>query len=114
MDNIKQTEIRRWYAYYTKPKHEFKAAEQLKSIGIDFFLPSITEKKKWSDRWKIVTEPLFRGYIFVNVNEKERLLGLQQKAIINTVSFSGQPFPFGVNLFSGLHHNADVTAFAHR
>ncbi len=27
------------------------------------------------------------------------------------VSFSGTPYPFGVNLFSGLHHNADVTAF---
>lgn len=82
---------RKWYAYYTKPKHEFKALEQLNNICGETFLPAIIVKKRWADRWKNINEPLFKGYIFVKVTEKERLLGLQQKAIINTVSFSGLP-----------------------
>jgi transcription antitermination factor NusG len=82
---------RSWYAYYVKPRHEIKAAIQLESIGLLIFLPSITIRKRWSDRWKNITEPLFKGYIFVYADEKERLMGLQQKAVINTVSFAGKP-----------------------
>ncbi len=80
-----------WFAFYTKPRHEFKVAEKLTGISIEHYLPVVTRIKQWSDRKKKVTEPLIRGYIFALVNSKERLLTLQQDSIINCVCFNGKP-----------------------
>ncbi|MBU1097851.1 MAG: UpxY family transcription antiterminator [Bacteroidetes bacterium] len=84
-------ELRKWFALYTKPRHEFKAAEQLNSISVENYLPTITKLKKWSDRKKRVTEPLFNGYIFIRATEKERFISVEQKAIIKTIFFDGKP-----------------------
>lgn len=83
--------LKYWFALYTKPRHEFKAQIQLDSIDVENYLPTITHYKKWSDRKKKVTEPLFRGYIFIKADEKERLKALEQKGVVRTVSFNGKP-----------------------
>lgn len=93
MVNSKETcnEISRsWFALYTKPRHEFTAAQHMEEAGIAYYLPTITKIKQWSDRKKKVTEPLIRGYIFVYATEKERILALQQKGIVSCVFFNGR------------------------
>ena len=80
-----------WFALYTKPRHEFKAVQYLESIEIENYLPTITTLKQWSDRKKKITEPLFKGYIFVYCNEKERFESLQNESILSTVAFEGKP-----------------------
>ncbi|MCB9209295.1 MAG: UpxY family transcription antiterminator [Ignavibacteriales bacterium] len=82
---------KKWYALYTKPRHEFKAETQLKACGIEYYLPTITKVKQWSDRKKKVTEPLFSGYIFVKGTEKDRLIALEQYAIVRSIFFQGKP-----------------------
>lgn len=89
--NPKVSTKRFWYALYTKPKHEFKAAEYLKSLELENYLPTLTSIKQWSDRKKKVTEPLFKGYLFICCNELERFEALQDPSIISTVSFQGKP-----------------------
>ncbi len=83
--------MKNWYALYTKPRHEFKALEQLTELGIETYLPTITNTKQWSDRKKKVTEPLFRGYIFINSNEAERNNAVTREAVIKTIFFDGKP-----------------------
>ena len=51
---------------YTRPRWEKKIASLLDSRGIENYLPLNKILKQWSDRKKIVQEPLFKGYIFVN------------------------------------------------
>lgn len=80
-----------WYVLYTKPRHEFKAALQLDEIKYHHYLPTVTKLKKWSDRKKKVTEPIFRSYIFLFGTEKERLNALQLPSIVRTVCFRGNP-----------------------
>ncbi|MCX6152136.1 MAG: UpxY family transcription antiterminator [Ignavibacteriales bacterium] len=80
-----------WFALYTKPRHEFKASENLHLVEVEHYLPTVTRLKQWSDRKKKIIEPLIRGYIFVFVTEKERFLALQQNGIVRCVSFHGQP-----------------------
>lgn len=74
-----------WYALYTKPRHEFKAAELISSLGIEFYLPTITRLKQWSDRKKKVTEPLLHSYIFINAIEKERIECLDLPPVVNCI-----------------------------
>jgi transcriptional antiterminator NusG len=57
----------KWYALFVRSRHEFVAAEQLRKRGIEAFLPSVTRMRRWSDRRKAVTFPLFPGYVFVRV-----------------------------------------------
>jgi len=83
--------IRKWYALYTKPRHEFKALEQITALEIDAYLPTATVIKQWSDRKKKITEPLFKSYIFVNADESERNLSLTSDAVIKTIFFNGKP-----------------------
>lgn len=80
-----------WLAFYTKPQQEFKTALYFEQANIEHYLPAVITLKQWSDRKKRVTVPLFKGYIFARVNEKERLTILQQKTVVKNVSFSGKP-----------------------
>ena len=91
MDNIVNSENKKWFALYTKSKHEFKACEQLNAVGIDYYLPTTVRIKQWSDRKKKVTEPLFSGYIFVHGTEKDRLNALEEYAIVRSIYFDGRP-----------------------
>ncbi len=83
--------IKKWFALYTKPQQEFKAAFQLEGKEIEYYLPTITHVKQWSDRKKKIEEPLFRGYVFIHAIEKERLISLQQSSIVKTIGFNGKP-----------------------
>jgi transcription antitermination factor NusG len=56
-----------WYALFVRSRHEFATFEQLKKKGIEVLLPTITRMRRWSDRNKAVTFPLFPGYMFVHV-----------------------------------------------
>jgi transcription antitermination factor NusG len=85
------SEVKHWFALYTKPRHEFKAQIQFESENIAYYLPTITRLKQWSDRKKKVIEPLFKGYIFIEATEKERLLAVEFNSIVKTIFFGGKP-----------------------
>ncbi len=80
-----------WFALYTRPRSEFKAAEQINSVGVDYYLPTIAKVRQWSDRKKKITEPVIRGYIFIYAHEKERLISLEQQAVVRCVFEAGRP-----------------------
>ncbi|MEM9921555.1 MAG: UpxY family transcription antiterminator [Bacteroidota bacterium] len=61
---------RGWYVLYVRSRYEKRVDEQLKFSGLTSYLPLIKKIKKWSDRKKIVEEPLFRSYVFVNIQQQ--------------------------------------------
>ena len=80
-----------WFALYTKPRAEFKAAQQISDTGVLYYLPTITRLKQWSDRKKKVTEPLLRGYIFIFADEKERMISLERQSVVRCIFDNGRP-----------------------
>lgn len=80
-----------WYALYTRPRSEKKVDSELNKLGLNTFLPLKTITKLWSDRKKVIKEPLFPSYVFVCANLKERLMALQPGGVVRMVSFNGQP-----------------------
>ncbi len=80
-----------WFAFYTKPRCEFKAAAYLKDIEIEHYLPVVERESQWSDRKKRVIEPVIRSYVFAKVSEKDRLLVMENQYIIRTLFFAGKP-----------------------
>lgn len=80
-----------WNVIYTKPRNEKKVAERLQKIGIEVYCPLVTQIKQWSDRKKKVQEPLFRSYIFVNIDDKERHNVFQVSGVIRYLFWLGKP-----------------------
>ena len=61
-----------WYVLYTKPRNEKKVAQRLSEAGYNVYCPLHKVKRQWSDRMKVVEEPLFKGYLFIQVQDKRR------------------------------------------
>jgi transcription antitermination factor NusG len=61
-----------WYVLCTKPRNEKKVAERLSTDGYNVYCPLHKVKRQWSDRMKVVEEPLFKGYLFIQVGDKRR------------------------------------------
>jgi len=59
-------QTKNWYILYTYSKCEKKVAQQIQRLGIDYYLPTTIEERKWSDRIKRVEVPLFPNYLFVH------------------------------------------------
>ncbi len=80
-----------WYAVYTKSQFEKKIEEELESKGVEVFLPTIKELRQWTDRKKWVTIPMFKNYLFVNIDFKDRFKVLQCNGVVKIVSFNNKP-----------------------
>lgn len=80
-----------WYVVYTRPRWEKKVAAKLDNLGIPHYCPLNKVKKQWSDRKKIVFEPLFKGYVFVQVSEAEKWSIKTVDGIVNFVYWLGKP-----------------------
>jgi len=61
-----------WYVLCTKPRNEKKVAERLSAAGYTVYCPIQKVRRQWSDRVKVVEEPLFKGYLFIKIEEKKR------------------------------------------
>lgn len=82
---------RKWYAVYTRPRWEKKVNRLLTEKGIESYCPLNKVRRKWSDRYKMVEEPLFRSYVFVKVEDKERTAVRMISGVINFVYGESKP-----------------------
>ncbi len=80
----------RWYPVYTNSRAEKKACQELQKRNIEVFLPLRKEWKQWSDRKKLVEEPLFKSYIFVRISTKEQATVLMTHGVSRFLYFSGK------------------------
>lgn len=83
----------RWYAVATNPRHEKWVALQMRSYGIEHFLPLYKSIRRWKDRRKQLDLPLFPGYLFVHIALRHRLQVLRIPGVIQLVGASGKPSP---------------------
>ena len=54
-----------WYALYTRHQHEKNLAATLSRKGFETFLPVYVSARRWADRTKEISLPLFPCYVFV-------------------------------------------------
>jgi transcription antitermination factor NusG len=91
LEHPRSNSIRRWYALYTRSRHERTVEGQLCDKGIAHYLPLRKILRQWSDRKKWVEEPLFRCYIFIHGDESERYRALQSVGAVRIIGFGGKP-----------------------
>lgn len=59
-----------WLAAYTRSRHEEKVKSYCEALGVEVFLPCYRTWRRWSDRKKLLSLPLFPSYIFVRHDQK--------------------------------------------
>ncbi|MGA7521067.1 MAG: UpxY family transcription antiterminator [Acidobacteriaceae bacterium] len=62
-----------WWALYTRHQHEKVVAEMLTAKGFEVFLPAYDSIRRWKDRRKVLSLPLFPCYVFVRGQPERRL-----------------------------------------
>lgn len=97
----------RWYALWTRSRHEQVVREQLEQKQIEAFLPTVTKWSRWKDRKKKIDWPLFPGYCFARFDAKERLPILKCTGVVNIVSVSGEPAPIPDNEIASVRQLVD-------
>src|SRR6476469_7375076 len=80
-----------WYVLYTKPRWEKKIDSVLQRKGIESWCPLQKVERQWSDRKKVIEDPLFKSYVFVHISEEERFKTLNTDGVLNFVYYLGKP-----------------------
>ena len=86
-----QNNTKKWLALYTRPRWEKKVHALLEEKGIESYCPLNKVRRQWSDRVKVVEEPLFKSYVFVRVDEGERTAVRLTSGAINFIYWNGKP-----------------------
>jgi transcription antitermination factor NusG len=80
-----------WFAVQVTPRHEKKVDAILQQQNYGHFLPMCRTRRKWSDRIKVIEQPLFPGYVFVRTQSCSVGKVHRTPGIIRIVSFGGRP-----------------------
>jgi len=108
------TATKKWFAVYTRPRWEKKVHKLLQEKGIECYCPLNKVHRKWSDRVKIVEEPLFKSYLFVKVNEDEKTPVRMTDGVVNFIYWLGKPAIIKekeietIKRFLNDHHDVEV------
>lgn len=80
----------KWYPIYTRSRAEKKTQIELAKKNIITYLPLKKVERQWSDRKKIVEEPLLKSYIFIYISNQEFTEVLMTPGVSRFIYFSGK------------------------
>ncbi|HEX2166783.1 MAG TPA: UpxY family transcription antiterminator [Longimicrobiales bacterium] len=83
----------RWYACYTRARHEKQVDRLLQERGFDTFLPLVPRVSQWKDRKKIVEWPLFPSYVFSRFALTDAQRVVATPGVAGLVKTEGRPTP---------------------
>jgi transcription antitermination factor NusG len=80
-----------WHVIYTMSKWEKKVDSLLTKNGFESWCPVQKRERQWSDRKKIIEEPLFRSYVFIKAGKGDYTKILATTGVVNFLYFLKKP-----------------------
>ncbi|KAF0119171.1 MAG: transcription antitermination protein [bacterium] len=95
MNSTYPTDLKEWYAVYTRSRHEEKVYTRLKNKDFEVFLPKAETWSRRKDRRKKIWMPLFPGYIFVQSQLDNYSYHdiLKTVGVVRIIGIKGHPTP---------------------
>ena len=90
---VTENDVCRWYALRVRSRREYMVGTHLEARGYKSFLPLYKCRKRWSDRFKEIEQPLFPGYVFCQFNTLNRLPILSIPGVVHVVGVGRIPTP---------------------
>lgn len=78
-----------WWALYTRHQHERSVADMLSAKGFEVFLPLYESIRRWKDRNKVLSLPLFPCYVFLR-GGFDRKLQVVTTPGVHTILYTGE------------------------
>lgn len=91
-----------WFVIWTESRAEKKVEERIAALGLSPWLPTVTERHRWSDRWREVVCPLFPGYLFARARAVEWHKVLRTPGVLTVVKRNGRPALLADGFVAGL------------
>jgi len=85
MAHVMNNESAEWFAVHTRTRYEKRAGSELQEKGVETFVPLLSVRHKWSDRRRLIHEPLFPSYVFVRIIPTQSL----RVAVLRTLGVTG-------------------------
>ena len=79
-----------WFVVWTESRAEKKVESRIAALGLEPWLPTVTERRRWSDRWREVETPLFPGYLFARPAAEWHVV-LRTPGVLTVVKSGGRP-----------------------
>ncbi|MCX2574294.1 UpxY family transcription antiterminator [Pedobacter sandarakinus] len=89
--NIKASFKKNWLVIYTRPRWEKKVDRLLQEQGFESFCPVKQVESQWADRKKMVSLPLFNGYVFIKISERDAYKVRFTLGVLNFINYMGKP-----------------------
>ena len=86
-----------WFALQVRSRYEKIVKAHLDGKGYECFLPLYKCRRRWSDRFKEVEQPLFLGYLFCRLNLLNRLPILTIPGVVLIVGVAKTPVAIDEN-----------------
>jgi transcription antitermination factor NusG len=97
-----------WIVIWTESRAEKKVASRIMALGIDLWLPTVTERHRWSDRWRNVVLPLFPGYLFTRGAAHVHRL-LRTPGVLTVVKAGSKPALLSDNFVTSLRQAVECS-----
>ena len=91
-----------WFLIWTESRAEKKVEARIAAMGLSPWLPTVTERHRWSDRWREVVRPLFPGYLFARTRSVEWHKVLRTPGVLTVVKREGRPALLADSFVAGL------------
>ncbi len=86
----KNDDCERWFVLTVAPQHELSAEQHLHTKRFEASVPTYRVRRRWSDRVKTITLPLFPGYVFCRFASDTRIAVLNTPGVRGAISFGSQ------------------------
>ncbi|AZT84544.1 transcription/translation regulatory transformer protein RfaH [Marinobacter sp. NP-4(2019)] len=101
-----------WYALQHKPAQGDRALEHLQNQDIACFYPKITVEKIKAGKRTRKLEPLFPGYLFVNLEQTDPMWSKLRstRGVLRVVGFANKPAPIGDDVIQHIKDSLHTVA----
>ena len=98
-----------WYAVQYKPSEGDRALANLENQGADCFYPKIAVEKIRKGKRMAVMEPLFKGYLFINIETSDPLWAKirSTRGVSRLVAFAGNPASIDDDIIGYIRSSVD-------
>ena len=101
-----------WYAVQHKPAQAERALANLENQGIECFFPEIDVETIRAGKRHIKREPLFRGYLFINLELTDPIWHKLRstRGVTKVVSFGNRPAPIDDAVIDAIREGQEKAA----
>ncbi|MGF2684923.1 transcription/translation regulatory transformer protein RfaH [Marinobacter sp. DUT-3] len=101
-----------WYALQHKPAQGDRALENLQNQDIACFYPKITVEKIKAGKRTRKLEPLFPGYLFVNLEQTDPMWSKLRstRGVLRVVGFANKPAPIADDVIEHVRDSLHTVA----